>query len=202
MLMVKKKEDGELKEAWEFEKPKSIPDPKAKKPSDWVDNEEMDDPSDVKPSDWDDEPEKITDADAKKPEDWDDEEDGEWEAPLIDNPNYKGEWKANRIKNPAYKGAWIHPQVPNPDYVEHKDVYKRGSIGYVGIEVWQVKAGTVFSDFILTDDVAEAEKFSKERPVDHSDEEKVKKTFDDANKGSEEEEKPTGDFEDETHDEL
>jgi len=27
---------------------------------------------------------------AKKPDDWDDEEDGEWEAPMIDNPEYKG----------------------------------------------------------------------------------------------------------------
>lgn len=35
----------------------------------------------------------LTDAmrdKAKKPDDWDDEEDGEWEAPMIDNPEYKG----------------------------------------------------------------------------------------------------------------
>ena len=28
-----------------------------------------------------------------QPEDWSDEDDGEWEAPLIPNPDYKGEWK-------------------------------------------------------------------------------------------------------------
>jgi len=165
----------------------------------------MDDPNDVKPSHWDDEPEKIPDAEATKPEDWDDEEDGQWEAPLIDNPKYKGEWKAKRIKNPAYKGPWIHPEIDNPDYVEQEDVYKRGPIGYVGIEVWQVKAGTLFSDFILTDNVSEAEKFAKERPVDKDAEEKVQKAFDEANKGTEEEEKASGDFEDDTeesHDEL
>jgi len=114
---------------------------------------------------------------------------------LIDNPKYKGEWKAKRIQNPAFKGAWVHPEIDNPDYVEQKDVYKRGSIGYVGIEIWQVKAGTLFSDFILTDDVAEAEKFAKERSVNKEEEEKAKKAFDGENK-TDEEEHAAGDFED------
>jgi len=200
-----KAEDGKLKESWDFEKPRKIPDPKAKKPSDWVDDEHMDDPSDAKPSDWDDEPEKIADTESAKPDDWDDEEDGEWEAPLIDNPKYKGEWKAKRIKNPGFKGAWVHPEVDNPDYVEQKDVYKRGSIGYVGIEIWQVKSGTLFSDIILTDNVAEAEKFAKERPVSKEEEEKAKKAFDGENK-TDEEEPAAGDFEDDieghVHDDL
>lgn len=29
--------------------------------------------------------------------------DGEWEAPQIDNPEYKGEWRPKTIKNPDYK---------------------------------------------------------------------------------------------------
>jgi len=148
---------------------------------------------------------KIADAEATKPEDWDDEEDGEWEAPLIDNPNYKGEWKAKQIKNPAYKGAWIHPEIANPDYVEQKDVYKRGPIGYVGIEIWQVKSGTLFSDFILADSVSEVEKFTKERSVSKDSEENAKKPYDEANKETEEEVPPGGgDFEDdlEGHSEL
>lgn len=45
----------------------------------------------------------IPDPDAKKPEDWDDEMDGEWEPPMIDNPDYKGEWKPKQIDNPDYK---------------------------------------------------------------------------------------------------
>jgi len=198
-----KKDSGKLKEGWDFEKPKTIPDPKAKKPSDWVDEENMDDPNDSKPSGWDDEPEKIADPDATKPADWDEEEDGTWEAPLIDNPKYQGEWKPKQIKNPLYKGPWVHPEISNPDYVEQKDTYKRGPIGFVAIEVWQVKSGTLFSDFILTDNVSEAEQFAKERSVKKEDEEKAKSTFDEANKGKEEEEQTLGDFEDdETHDEL
>ena len=63
-------------------------DPEAKKPEDWDDNEKIDDPTDEKPEDWE-KPEHIPDPDAKKPEDWDDEMDGEWEPPMIDNPEYK-----------------------------------------------------------------------------------------------------------------
>jgi calreticulin len=94
----KSEASGNLKDEWDFEKPKTIKDPKAKKPSDWVDSEYMDDPDDAKPSDWDSEPEKIEDPDATKPDDWDDEEDGKWEPPMIDNPKYKGEWKPKKNK--------------------------------------------------------------------------------------------------------
>lgn len=60
----------------------------------------------------------------------DDEEDGEWEAPQIDNPNCKavgcGEWKRPSIKNPNYKGKWTAPLIANPDYkvsVLHLTIY-------------------------------------------------------------------------------
>ena len=50
--------------------------------------EKIDDEEDTKPEDWD-QPEHIADPDAVKPDDWDDEMDGEWEPPMIDNPEYK-----------------------------------------------------------------------------------------------------------------
>lgn len=83
-----KVESGSLEEDWDFLQPKKIKDPEAKKPEDWDDNEKIDDPDDSKPEDWD-KPEHIPDPDAKKPDDWDDEMDGEWEPPMIDNPEYK-----------------------------------------------------------------------------------------------------------------
>ena len=68
---------------------------------------------DKKPENWVEE-KRIVDEKAKKPDDWDDEEDGEWEAPMIDNPEYKGEWTVKRISNPAYKGGGCAKnQVPN-----------------------------------------------------------------------------------------
>merc|ERR1711953_876415 len=81
--------EGSLKEDWEILKPKEIPDPDDKKPDDWVDDSMMDDPEDKKPDDWVEE-KRMVDSEAKKPDDWDDEEDGEWEAPMKDNPAVKG----------------------------------------------------------------------------------------------------------------
>jgi len=110
-----KAESGKLEEDWDFLPAKQIKDPEAKKPDDWDDREKIDDPEDSKPDDWE-KPEHIADPDATKPEDWDDEMDGEWEPPMIDNPEYKGEWKPRQIDNPAYKGKWIHPMIDNPEY--------------------------------------------------------------------------------------
>jgi len=146
------KESGSLTEDWDFLPPKEINDPAAKKPSDWVDDAKIDDPTDKKPSDWDEQPEFVTDPDAKKPEDWDDSLDGEWEAPQIPNSAFKGEWKAKRIDNPAYKGPWIHPKIANPDYFTDDKIYSFDSHAFVGIEIWQVKAGTIFGHFLVTDD--------------------------------------------------
>ena len=44
-----KVESGKLEDDWDFTAPKRIPDPNAKKPSDWVDEPQMDDPTDTKP---------------------------------------------------------------------------------------------------------------------------------------------------------
>ena len=93
---------GTLEEDWSFLAAKTIPDPAASKPEDWVDSETMDDPEDSKPESWD-QPEFVADPEAKRPEDWDEEMDGEWAAAKINNPEYKGEWKPRQIKNPAYK---------------------------------------------------------------------------------------------------
>lgn len=98
----KKVESGELKKDWDLLLPETIPDPNAKKPEDWVDEEFMDDPSDSKPDNWD-QPEHIPDADAKKPDDWDDSMDGEWTAPMTDNPDFKGKWKPKKIPNPNFR---------------------------------------------------------------------------------------------------
>uniref|UniRef100_A0A3B4V721 Calreticulin n=1 Tax=Seriola dumerili TaxID=41447 RepID=A0A3B4V721_SERDU len=108
-----KVESGSLEEDWDILPPKKIKDPEAKKPSDWDDRAKIDDPSDTKPEDWD-KPETIPDPDAKKPDDWDEDMDGEWEAAMITNPEYK------------------------------------------------VKSGTIFDNFLIADDVKEAEEFGKE----------------------------------------
>eukprot|EP00434_Breviolum_minutum_P020806 symbB.v1.2.018354.t1/scaffold1457.1/size117646/12 len=150
--------EGSLKEDWELLAPKEIKDPEDKKPSDWVDDSMMDDPEDKKPDGWVEE-KRIVDAKAKKPDDWDDEEDGEWEAPMIDNPEYKGEWTVKRISNPAYKGVWEAKKIANPEFVDDDSLYKYDDFGFIGFDLWQVKGNTIFDNVIITDDVAEADKF-------------------------------------------
>jgi len=145
------KSEGSMYDHWEFEQPKMIKDPEVSKPSDWVDEKEIDDPEETKPEDWD-QAQTIVDPDAEEPEDWDEEDDGEWEAPMIPNTDYKGPWKAKRIPNTDYKGEWEHPMIDNPEYVQESEVYKRGVLQYVGMEVWQVKAGTIFDNILVTDD--------------------------------------------------
>jgi len=150
-----KEDGGSLYEEFKFLKEKEIEDPDVSKPDDWVDETQMDDPEDAKPDDWVEEAE-IVDPEAEQPEDWDEEMDGEWEAPTIDNPDYKGEWSAKKIDNPEYKGEWVHPLIANPEYVHDDSLYDYPSFGAIGIDVWQVKAGTIFDSILITDDEAEA----------------------------------------------
>jgi len=149
-------EKGELEKDWSFLPPKKIKDPEAKKPEDWDDRAKIDDVTDTKPEDWE-QPEYIADPDATKPEDWDDEMDGEWEPPQINNPAYKGEWKPKQIDNPAYKGPWVHPEIDNPEYVADPNLYVQKEVCGVGFDLWQVKAGTIFDNVLITDSEQEAD---------------------------------------------
>merc|ERR1712146_878669 len=110
--------------------------------------------------------------------DWDEEMDGEWEAPTIDNPEYKGEW--------------VHPQVANPEY-EHDDaLYDYADFGVIGLDLWQVKSGTIFDSILITDDEAEytaaveAFKTMKEGETKMKDEEEAKKKAEEEAKKAEE----------------
>merc|ERR1712110_576674 len=176
--------EGSLKEDWELLAEKEISDPDDKKPSDWVDDSMMDDPESVKPDDWVTE-KRIVDPEAKKPDDWDDEEDGEWEAPMKDNPEYKGDWSAKRISNPAYKGFWEAKKIANPEYEDDDSVYKYADFGFIGFDLWQVKGGTIFDNVIVTDDVAEADAFAKKWKTLSEYEKEEKKKEDEAKKADE-----------------
>merc|ERR1711988_481442 len=186
---------GNMKDDWELLKPKIIPDPDDKKPGDWVDTSMMDDPEDAKPDDWVTE-KRIVDADAKKPDDWDDEEDGEWEAPMKDNPEYKGDWKAKRISNPAYKGFWEAKKVDNPEYVDDDAVYKYADFGFIGFDLWQVKGGTIFDNVIVCDDKAEADAFAAKWKALSEVEKAEKKKEEDSKKDSEKKKEDEADDDD------
>jgi calreticulin len=145
------KKEGTIPDNWDILPPKKINDPSQSKPSDWVDERMIDDPNDKKPEGWDDISSEITDPEAKKPEDWDDDLDGEWEAPRVPNPEYKGPWSPKKIDNPDYQGPWVHPQIDNPEYKDDPELYAFSSFKYLGIDIWQVKSGSIFNNFLLTD---------------------------------------------------
>merc|ERR1712166_1120225 len=164
-----KVEDGKLADGWKFLESKEIDYPEDKKPTDWVDEAEMDDPE------------------AKKPDDWDDESDGAWEAPQVDNPEFKGEWKAKRIPNPAYKGVWAPKKIANPKYVDDNTIGQYADFSFVGIDIWQVKSGTIFDNVLITDSVDTA-KAAQEKIKTFQDAEKKTKEAADAEKAKKDEE--------------
>jgi len=178
------KQSGDVKEFWDFELPKEINDPDVSKPDDWVDDPMMEDPDDKKPDDWV-EDEMIVDPDAEKPEDWDDEDDGDWEAPMIPNPAFEGPWSPQEIDNPDYKGPWEHPKIPNPDFKEVDNPAHRLPINYIGFDLWQVKAGTLFGDIVLADTEEDLKDFLWDEDK-HTAEKEAKKAFDKANEPPEE----------------
>merc|ERR1712060_58661 len=162
--------DGSLKEDWEVLKPKEI-----SEPDDWVEEK------------------RIVDSEAKKPDDWDDEEDGEWEAPMKDNPEFKGEWIAKRISNPAYKGFWEAKKIANPEYEDDDSLYKYADFGFLGFDLWQVKGGTIFDNIIITDDVAEADSFKKKEEDDAKKADDKKKEDEDDDDDDEDDKKDSED---------
>jgi len=195
---------GSLDEDWDFLPPKMIKDPEASKPEDWDDRAKIDDPEDSKPEDWD-QPEHIADPEATKPEDWDDEMDGEWEPPMIDNPEYKGEWKPRQIDNPEYKGKWVHPEIDNPEYdaEEGKKLGKYDEICKIGFDLWQVKSGTIFDNILITDDPEEAKKIGEETWGQTKDaEKKMKDEQDEEEKAKAEAEQKNAEDEEDEDEEL
>jgi calnexin len=177
--------------------PKQIDDPSDSKPADWIDDPKMPDPEAFKPDDWDeDEPRMIADPDAKMPDgwleaeekrisdpsakmpsDWDEDEDGEWEAPMIDNPactigcgewsppkisnaKYKGKWSAPMIDNPNYIGVWKPQQIDNPDFFVDEDPSVLPQIDSLGVDIWTMQGNIIFDNFLISTDEQKAKDFT------------------------------------------
>merc|ERR1719231_1300476 len=139
----------------------------------------IDDPESKKPDGYDDIPAHIPDPDATKPEDWDYEDDGEWEPPLIDNPEFKGEWVAPKVSNPAYKGEWNPKQIKNKDFEEGVQLAAFDAT-HVGFELW-------IDNILVTDDLeyAKAQGEKLWRPTADGEKEK-KEAWDKENKPADE----------------
>ncbi|KAF5944148.1 hypothetical protein HYC85_018225 [Camellia sinensis] len=178
----RERDSGSMYTDWDILPPRKIKDINAKKPADWEDREYIDDPNAVKPEGYDSIPAEIPDPKAKKPDNWDEDEDGIWKPPKVPNPAYKGTMEAQvfkfnyflaflistcflkqqKIKNPNYKGKWKIPWIDNPEFEDDPDLYVLKPIQYVGIEVWQVKGGSVYDNVLICDDPAYAKQVVEE----------------------------------------
>merc|ERR1712147_394983 len=47
------------------------------------------------------------------------------------------------------------------EFVDDDAVYKYADFGFIGFDLWQVKAETIFDNIIITDDAAEADSFAE-----------------------------------------
>ncbi|WOL16094.1 hypothetical protein Cni_G24876 [Canna indica] len=176
----REKESGSMYTDWDILPPRKIKDVNAKKPKDWGDREYIEDLEDVKPEGYESIPSEIPDPKVNKPETWDDEEDGIWKAPKVPNPAYRGPWKRKKIKNPNYKGKWKTPWVDNPEFEDDPDLYVLKPLQYIGIEVWQVKAGSIFDNILICDDPEYAREVAEENVLKNREAEK--EAFEEAEK--------------------
>merc|ERR1719284_2316556 len=98
-----------------------------------------------------------------------------------------------RISNPAYKGFWEAKKIDNPEYEDDDAVYKFAEFGFIGFDLWQVKAETIFDNIIITDDVAEADSFAAKWKALTEVEQAKKKEEDDKKKADEDAKKADDD---------
>merc|ERR1719238_1446115 len=86
--------------------------------------------------------------------------------------------------------------IDNPKYVADDNLYKYEKFGTVGIDIWQVKSGTIFDNILMTDDVDyakahaektwKAQKDGEKAAKEKADEEKRKKDEEERAKAEEE----------------
>ncbi|KAI0987091.1 hypothetical protein GJ496_003273 [Pomphorhynchus laevis] len=95
------------------------------------------------------------------------------------NPAYMGKWVSRTIDNPYYRGLWIAKQIPNPEYVEDHTIGIFKDNILIGIDVRQVMSGTIFGDFLITDDVDLARQAADAIVETSKKERTVKKKIDD-----------------------
>ncbi len=69
---------------------------------------------------------------------------------------------------------WKPKQIPNPEYEADDALYAYKDFGFIGVDVWQVKAGTIFDNMLITDDEDKV-KEAKEEWKKIRDAEKAKK---------------------------
>ncbi|KAJ3143773.1 COP9 signalosome complex subunit 3, partial [Irineochytrium annulatum] len=149
--------------------PAKISDPTVTKPADWVDQSHIPNPNFRKCEG----PFLVLDPNMTTPADsWDDELFGEWEPPMVVNPELDQNCTNSYLDNPEYKGSWVHPEIDNPDYGTKDPIYHYNTT-HIGFEFFQFTAGTIFDNIIISDSIEEAKVLAEETFFQYRDEEKA-----------------------------
>ncbi|XP_004715512.1 calreticulin-3 [Echinops telfairi] len=99
----------------------------------------------------------FLDAGTSKPSDWNSELDGDWPGPMLQKPPYQDGLQPKGIN----KDMWLHQELTSTSYLSAYDLSEFENIGAIGLELWQVRSGTIFDNFLITDDEEYAERFGK-----------------------------------------
>ncbi|XP_036865384.2 calreticulin-3 isoform X1 [Manis javanica] len=100
----------------------------------------------------------FLDASANKSSDWNMTElDREGQASMLQKPPNQGGLKPEGID----KHIWLHRKMKNTNYLTEYDLSEFENIGAIGLELWQVRSGTIFDNFLITDDEEYAENFGR-----------------------------------------
>ncbi|XP_007183634.1 calreticulin-3 [Balaenoptera acutorostrata] len=99
----------------------------------------------------------FLDASASTPSDWNSELDGDRQAPMLQKPPHQDGLRPEGID----RDVWLHQKMKNTNYLTEYDLSEFENIGAIGLELWQVRSGTIFDNFLITDDEEYAENFGK-----------------------------------------
>merc|ERR1712045_928516 len=91
---------------------------------------------------------EINDPDDKKPSDWVDDS-------MMDDPEdaKPDDWTDEK--------RIVDEDASKPDDWDDDALGQYADFGFIGFDLWQVKGGTIFDNVIITDDIAEADAFTK-----------------------------------------
>merc|ERR1712023_286432 len=92
--------------------------------------------------------------------------------------------------------GWAPKKIANPAYVDDDQLYSYDSFAFVGIDVWQVKSGTIFDNLLITDDVEAAKAAADKIKVSMEAEKKMKEAKDEEDRKKAEEERKAKEEED------
>jgi calreticulin len=152
-------DEGPIAERFRVPRAAAVPDPADAKPPGWDDEPFVPDPDDAKPPDWVD-AQFVPDPDAFCPPAWDGAV--PWQAPLVPNPAYRGPWVRRTVPNPAYSGPWQPRMLQLAEEVSDPTFGSFPGLAFIALEFFQNAPGSIFDNFLVTDDEEYARAMLKE----------------------------------------